>query len=87
LTITGDLDLAFGYEQIRALVHLVLLELLPGWELDRDGAHLLVRAQNLRVMRLHVQAADVPSLHLPHFLLDSARSGGIVQAEAEVCAL
>ena len=40
--VLGDLDLSVGHEQVRALVYLVLLELLAGRERDRDRPCLLV---------------------------------------------
>src|SRR3954453_21631110 len=58
-----DLDLALGHEQIRALVHLMVLELLAAREVDGDHPGLGIRAQHLRLVHGHVQRVDLPSLH------------------------
>jgi hypothetical protein len=53
--VLGDLDLASDNHEVRALVHLVLLELLAGRQLDRNRSRLLVGAQYLRMMRLNCE--------------------------------
>ena len=59
-----DLDLAVDHDQVRALVHLVVLQRLAGGQLDRDRARLSARGvQDLRLMRLDVERAQVPVLH------------------------
>jgi hypothetical protein len=52
-TVLGDLDLATNHDEVRALVHLMLLEFLAGRQLDRNRSRLLVGAQDLRMMWLN----------------------------------
>src|SRR5437868_5185145 len=68
LGILGYLDLAVGDKQVRPLVNLVLLELLPRGQSNGDRPRLLVGAQHLRMMWPHVEAADIPVLHAAFFL-------------------
>src|SRR3954451_3365057 len=59
-----ELDLAVDHDQIRMLMDLVLLELLAGGQEDRDGAGgAVIGAQDLRLVRLNVERADVPGVH------------------------
>src|SRR5918997_4249420 len=60
-----DLDLARGHHDPRALVHLVLLELLARRQVDGDHARLRVGPKDLRLVRLNVERGDVPGLHDP----------------------
>src|SRR5919112_1637901 len=47
-----DLDLARDDDEMRALVHLVVLQLLPGREVQRDRARLPARrVEDLRLVR------------------------------------
>src|SRR3954451_9971584 len=60
----ADLDLARDDDEVRALVHLVILELLAGREVERDRARLAAaRVEDLRLVRLDVEAGEVPVLH------------------------
>src|SRR3954463_15228187 len=50
-----QLDLPVDYDQVRVLVDLVLLELLPGRQVERDRARCpFIGAQNLRLVRLKI---------------------------------
>ena len=71
-----DLDLAFDDGDPRALVHLVLLELLALRELQRDDARGVGRGQDLRLVGLDLEISDVPRLHRddPTRRLDRRRS-------------
>ena len=68
-TIEGGAGLVTHFEpaerhaEVGTLVDLMLLELLAGWEQDRDRAGLLVAAQHLRLVDLDLQRRDVPGLH------------------------
>src|SRR5947209_1260956 len=55
LTVVSYLDLTVGDQQVRTLVHLVLLELLASRQVNRDRTRLLVGAQHLRMMGLDRQ--------------------------------
>src|SRR4029453_16018032 len=44
----ADLDVAFGHDDPRALLDLVVAQLLTGLEADEDGAGLVLRVQNDR---------------------------------------
>src|SRR3954463_11518507 len=58
------LDLAGDDDEVGALVHLVVLELLAGREMERDRACLAApRVEDLRLVRLDVEAGEVPVLH------------------------
>src|SRR3954447_6383759 len=60
----GHLDLAVGHQEVRPLVHLVVVELLAGRQVDRDHASLAVGAQHLRLVDLDVQRTDVPAFQV-----------------------
>ena len=62
--VPAELDLAVDHHDVGALVHLVLLQLLPGGEVDQDRPRLAAGGvQDLRLMRLDVERAQVPVLH------------------------
>ena len=59
-----DLDFAVDDDEMRALVDLVVLQALAGGQVDGDRPRLAARrVQDLRLMRLHVERAQVPVLH------------------------
>src|SRR3954452_7031711 len=63
LAVLLDLDLAARHHHPGALVHLVLLELFAGGQVDRDDPRLWIAAEHLRLMRWHVHRGEVPGLH------------------------
>src|SRR5215218_6939039 len=59
-----DLDLAVDDHEVGALVDLMVLELLAGRQMQRDGARLPADGvQDDRAVRLDVDAAQIPVLH------------------------
>ena len=75
-----DLDLARRHDEVRPLVHLVLLEQLAGGEVDGDHARLVVRPQHLGVVRFYVQRCHVPALHgSKPYLPDAPYSAALVR--------
>src|SRR3954447_18251799 len=59
-----DLDLARDDDEVGALVHLVVLELLAGRQVERDRARLAAaRVEDLGLVRLDAAAGEVPVLH------------------------
>src|SRR3954447_868597 len=59
-----DVDLARDDDEVGALVHLVVLELLAGGRGERDGARLAAaRVEDLGLVRRDVEAGEVPVLH------------------------
>src|ERR687898_2092785 len=60
-----DLALARRHDDPRALVDLVLLELLARRQIDRDHPSLRIGPKDLRLVRLNVERGDVPGLHDP----------------------
>ena len=60
----AELDLAVDHDDVGALVHLVLLQLLAGRQVDQDRPRLTARGmQDLRLVRLDFERAQVPVLH------------------------
>ena len=56
LSILGELDLAVDDHEVAVFVDLVLLKLLAGRKVDRNRPRRpVIRAQDLRVMRLNVE--------------------------------
>src|SRR4051794_38890241 len=59
-----DLDLTGDDDEMGALVDLVVLELLAGGQVQRDRSRLATaRVEDLRLVRLDVEAGQVPVLH------------------------
>jgi cytidylate kinase len=58
-----DLDLALDDQDPRALVHLVLLKLVPGPKLNRDRTALVLGIEDHGLAWLHVDRRDVPAAH------------------------
>src|SRR4051812_43858024 len=59
-----QLDLTVGHDQVRVLVDLVLLELLARGQVDGDDTgSAVIAAEDLRLVRLYVERADVPDVH------------------------
>jgi hypothetical protein len=59
-----DRHLAVDHDKVRPLVDLVVLEALAGGQVDGDRPRLAARrVQDLRLVRLHVERAEVPVLH------------------------
>src|SRR5215217_178596 len=59
-----DLDLALDDDEMGALVHLVILQLLTGRQVQRDRARLATAGvEDLRLVRLDVEAGEIPVLH------------------------
>src|SRR4051794_41131570 len=62
--LAADVHLAVHDDHVGALVDLVLLQRLAGGELDQDRPRLPPgRVQDLRLMRLDVERAQIPVLH------------------------
>ena len=60
----AEVDLAVDHDDVGALVHLVLLQLLAGGQVDQDRPRLAARGvQDLRLVRLDFERAQVPVLH------------------------
>src|SRR4051794_39406505 len=65
-----QVHLAVDHDHVRALVDLMVLELLPGGEVDQDRPRRAAGGvQDLRLMRLDVKRAQVPVLHARSLLL------------------
>src|SRR5215217_5142844 len=59
-----DLHLARDHDEVGALVHLMILELLAGREVERDRARLAAaRVEDLGLVRLDAERGEVPVLH------------------------
>jgi hypothetical protein len=58
-----DLDLAVEHHQPRPLVDLMLLQRLPGREIEDDGARVIARGDDPRRVRLDRQLREVPASH------------------------
>jgi CMP/dCMP kinase len=58
-----DLDLSLDDQDPSALVHLMLLELISGAELNRDRTALVLGIEDHRLAWLHVDRRNVPTAH------------------------
>src|SRR4051794_9299203 len=73
----GHLHLTLDHQHPRPLVHLVLLQLLPGREAQQDRPRVLSRGEDLRLVGLRLDALQVPTLHrAPCFTRIGAPSEG-----------
>jgi hypothetical protein len=60
-----DIYLAVDDDDPRPLVHLVLLQLLPGRETEHDRSRVLSGSEDLRLVWLRFDGLQVPALHRP----------------------
>src|SRR3954447_10985726 len=64
LAVLAQLDLAIDHDQVGVLMDLVLLQLLARRELDRNRTRgAVVGAQDLRLVGLNVERAEIPDVH------------------------
>src|SRR4029079_19419362 len=80
----GGVDLSFDDDDSRPLVDLVLLQFLPGWEVQQDHPRILARGKDLRFVRFDPDRSQVPTLHL-HAPSSSADSCGNYQRASRRC--
>ena len=59
----GNVDLSVDDYDPRALVHLMLLQFLPGREAQQDRPRILAGREDRRLMRLRLDAPQIPALH------------------------
>ena len=61
----GDVDLAVDNDDPRPLVHLVLLQLFPGEEVQHDRPRVLSRGEDRRLVWLRLDGLQIPAPHAP----------------------